>query len=60
MNNKAIYILITLLIISNIFLYSLAKKATYVSQLSSALQKTQMHSYSFINKKIDFDTIEAF
>jgi predicted Holliday junction resolvase-like endonuclease len=66
MNNKVIYnIIIALLMISIIFLYfqvnrAKSKTENFVSQLSSALLKTQMHSYILLNKKIDFDSIETF
>jgi predicted Holliday junction resolvase-like endonuclease len=66
MNNKVIYnIIIALLMISIIFLYfqvnrAKSKTENFVSQLSSALLKTQMHSYILLNKKINFDSIETF
>lgn len=66
MNNKVIYnIIIAFMMISIIFLYFQVNRANsktenFVSQLSSSLLKTQMHSYILLNKKIDFDSIEAF
>lgn len=66
MNNKVIYnTIIAFLMISIIFLYfqvnrAKSKTENFVSQLSSALLKTQIHSYILLNKKIDFDSIETF